>query len=92
MARKGAHELAERLEQAVQWVEATAIVLKEKEVGAGNSTNWEVTTGPLSFKPAEQFRGAAAFAALSDQYTVLDWEGVETEGDGRRTLVRWVSV
>jgi hypothetical protein len=90
MARKGAHELAEHLVQSVQWVEATAIVLKEKEVGAGNSTNWDVTTGPLSFEPAEQFRGAVA--ALSDQYTVLDWEGVETEGDGRRTLVRWVSV
>jgi hypothetical protein len=86
---KGAQEFAEDLVREVKWLENTAIVLKEQEVGARNNVNWAVTTGPLSTKPAEELE--RILTAKRNANLQLDWKGIEVEGDGRRTMVRWVS-
>jgi hypothetical protein len=84
---KKAGEFVEELVLAVDWIESTAIVLKEK-IPAGDKANWHATTGPLSPGPAQEF--SDYLAANEDR--VLDWQGVEREVDGMRTVVRWVAV
>ncbi len=84
---KKAKDFMEEIALGVDWLESTAIVLKEK-VAADNEANWAVTTGPLSSEPAKHLKDIID----DNQDLRLDWKGVEDEGDGMRTLVRWISV
>jgi hypothetical protein len=85
---KRAQDFAEELVKAVTWLEDTALVVKEK-VEVKNDMNWEATTGPLSDTPDREFK--AVVASWRAQGLRLNWEGAELE-DGRRVVVRWISV
>ncbi len=83
-----AQEFVEELVRTVPWLEATAIVLKEKDVGT-SGVNWHATIGPVSRDPKDRFD--AIIAKRQAERLCLDWEGVEFEDD-TRAIVRWVSV
>jgi hypothetical protein len=85
-----AQEFVEKLVRDVAWLESTTLVLKQKEPAAEGDVNWYVTTGPLSDAPAKDLENEVA--KRKGLRIQVDWDKVEPESDGRRTIAQWVSV